>query len=557
MRYQGFDHKLLKILSTVSLVEKVLIFIFGYLLISANKAVAIPKSPSAKFIAQTPTLPKNIPETIVISRFKIVGNNVIPQTEIDRALKPYLFRPLHFTELLEIQQVITQLYIDRGYFTTGAFIPPQKISDRTVEVKIIEGTIGEIEVLGLKKLHPEYIRSRVAIASEAPVNQDKLLEALQLLQLNPLIKKISAELSQGIKPGESFLKLEIEEADSFDLTLNIDNDITASVGSLRSRVSIDNRNLSGLGDTFRVSYAKSEGSESLERLQYIAPLGARGTSVRISHNRSENQIILEPFTSLNLGSDSLGYGVTIIQDVINKPSQNLIAAFAFTHQNTQFSINDRGFFDLARGLDEDGRSIISTLRFIQEYSDRSSDRVFSIASQVAIGIDAFGSTINNNESPDSKYLLWQGQSRYLRAISGKTNLNLRGTIQLANRPLFAQEQFLAGGVTSVRGYSRDIIQGDNGVSFSVGLNHTVLNVPEWDLRVEVSPFFDFARIWNTDDFRLETNTLASVGIAAQLSLKDNISALIGIGIPLIDAKLPEGNSLQDQGIHFSFSVKPF
>ncbi len=380
---------------------------------------------------------------------------------------------------------------------------------------------------------------------------------MQLLQLNPLIKKISAELSQGIKPGESFLKLEIEEADSFDLTLNIDNDITASVGSLRSRVSIDNRNLSGLGDTFRVSYAKSEGSESLERLQYIALLGARGTSIRISHNRSENQIVLEPFTSLNLGSDSLGYGVTIIQDVINKPSQNLIAAFAFTHQNTQFSINDRGFFDLARGLDEDGRSIISTLRFIQEYSDRSTDRVFSIASQVAIGIDAFGSTINNNESPDSKYLLWQGQSQYLRAISSKTNLSLRGTIQLANRPLFAQEQFLAGGVTSVRGYSRDIIQGDNGVSFSIGLNNTVLNVPEWDLRVEVSPFFDFARIWNTDDFRLETNTLASVGIAAQLSLKDNISALIGIGIPLIDAKLPEGNSLHDQGIHFSFSVKPF
>ena len=66
--------------------------------------------------------------------------------QIDRVLKPYLFRPINFTELAEIQQIITQLYIDRGYFTTGAFIPPQKIKNRTLKIEIIEGTISEIKV---------------------------------------------------------------------------------------------------------------------------------------------------------------------------------------------------------------------------------------------------------------------------------------------------------------------------------------------------------------------------------------------------------------------------
>ncbi len=411
MRYQEFDHKLLKILFTVSLVKKVLIFIFSMLL-STEKATAIPKPQPSKFIAQTSLSTDNNPGTIILSRFNIIGNNVIPQTAIDRVLQPYLFRPLDFVELLEIQQLITQLYVDRGYFTTGAYIPPQTIDDRTVNIEIIEGTIGEIKITGLKKLHPEYIRSRVAIASEPPLNQDKLLQALQLLQLNPLIAKISAELSQGIKPGESFLKLEIEEADSFDVNLNIDNDLTTSIGSLRSRVSIDSRNFFGFGDTFLVSYGQSEGSESLERLEYMAPVGARGTFLRVSHNRGDNQIILEPFPPLDLESNTVGYGITLIQDLVDKPAQNLAIAFGYTHQNTQFSIMDRGFPDLARGLNNDGRSIISTLRFIQEYSDRSSNHVFSIASQVAIGIDAFDSTINNDDLPDSKYLLWQGQERY-------------------------------------------------------------------------------------------------------------------------------------------------
>lgn len=557
MRYQEFDHKLFKILFTGSLVEKVLIFILAYLLLSIEKAAAIPKPSSSKFLAQTSLSSDNIPGTIIISRFNIIGNNVIPPTAIDRVLQPYLFRPVDFTELLEIQQLVTQLYIDRGYFTTGAYIPPQTISDRTVNIKIIEGTIGEIKISGLKKLHPEYIRSRVAIASEAPLNQDKLLQTLQLLQLNPLIDKISAELSKGIKPGESFLKLEIEEADSLDINLNIDNDLTTSVGSLRSRVSIDNQNLFGFGDTFIASYARSEGSESLERLEYVAPVGARGTFLRVSHNRGDNQIILEPFPPLDLESKTIGYGITLIQDLVDKPAQNLAIAFGFTHQNTRFSLMDMGLSDLARGLNEDGRSIISTLRFIQEYSDRSTNHVFSIASQVAIGIDAFNSTINNDDLPDSKYLLWQGQVRYLKAISSKTNLSLRGTVQLANDPLFAQEQFLAGGVNSVRGYSRGIIQGDNGFSFSAELNSTIWQISKWDLSLELSPFLDFGRIWNTDDFTIDTNTLASVGIAARFSIKDSITADIAIGIPLIDPKLPEGDSLQDNGIHFSLSVKPF
>ena len=548
---------MLKKISTVNMVYTAWISILSYLFLSTEKAVAIPQTPT-KFIAKTPIQPQDIPETMVLSRFKIVGNNVIPQSEIDAVLKPYLFRPISFVELISAQQAVTQLYIDRGYFTTGAFIPPQTIQNRTVKIEIVEGTIGEIKVIGLKKLHPEYVRSRIAIASQAPLHKDKLLEALQLLQLNPLIENISAELSKGIEPGESFLKLKIEEADSFDLKLDIDNDSSNSVGSLRGRISVDERNVFGFGDRFQVGYAQSEGSKSLERLEYLAPLGARGTYLKISHNRNENQIIIEPFaSSFDLENSSLSYGITLIQDVINKPARNLVLAFGFTHQNTQFTINDRGFFDLARGLNNDGRSITSTLRFIQEYSDRSPTSVFSIASQFAIGIDAFGSVINSNDLPDSKYLSWLGRAQYLKAVSPKTNVSLGGIIQLANSPLFDQEQFVVGGATSVRGYSRGIIQGDNGFSLYAELNNTVLQISKWDLRLELSPFFDFGRIWNTDDFPIETNTLASIGIDARISIKENLTATIGIGIPLIDPKLPETDSLQDDGIYFSLSTKPF
>lgn len=100
----------------------------------------------------------------------------------------------------------------------------------------------------------------------------------------------------------------------------------------------------------------------------------------------------------------------------------MILGFSFTHQNTQLSLGDSAFPDLARGSDADGRTIISALRLVQEYSDRSQNHIFSARSQFAIGLDAFGSTINHNELPDSKFLIGRGQLQYLKAISPQNRI---------------------------------------------------------------------------------------------------------------------------------------
>ena len=152
--------------------------------------------------SQAPSLnPENIPGTIILKGFEIIGNRVIPEAEIDSLLEPYLLRRISFVELFEVQQVITQLFVERGYLTSGAYIPPQKIQDRIVRVEIIEGSLEEIKIYGLKHLRPGYVRERLAAATQPPLNRQKLLNALQLLQLNPRIANISAELSQGINPG--------------------------------------------------------------------------------------------------------------------------------------------------------------------------------------------------------------------------------------------------------------------------------------------------------------------------------------------------------------------
>lgn len=538
-----------------SLVTAFATFLVGCVIFTPASAEANPQQSSGKFNRER-LAPESIPGTIILSRFKIIGNRVIPEATLKQLLQPYLFRPVTFVELLEVQQAITQLYVERGYFTSGAYIPPQTINNRTIRIEIIEGKIEEIEIYGLKQLRPEYVRSRLAIATKAPLNQDKLLNALQLLQLNPLIESISAELSKGINPGESFLEVRIEEADTFSTELNLDNYRTPSVGSFSRQISIGDGNLLGYGDRLNVSYVNTEGSDSLEDLSYVIPLGAYNGEVRLAYSLTNNRIISEPFQDLDLASENRYYEVTYRQPLYQTPQQDITIGVTFSRQNSQLLLMDRGFPSLTRGSDNQGKTQISTLRLFQEYSDRSDDRVFAVRSQFSIGIDAFDATINSNDVPDSEFFIWRGQAQYLKLLSSKTTILLRSDLQLADRSLVSLEQFSSGGALSVRGYSQERVLGDNGFFFSAELRNTLWQIPKRDLTLELNPFFDFGRVWNSDNLPLELNTLASLGFGLQLSVGETLTTRIDWGFPLIDDD-SAGDSLQESGVYFSVKFKPF
>ena len=65
--------------------------------------------------------------------------------------------------------------------------------------------------------------NRSNIATGAPLNRDRLIEALQVLQINPLIANISAELSAGDRVGRNILELKGREAETFNVQLSLDN----------------------------------------------------------------------------------------------------------------------------------------------------------------------------------------------------------------------------------------------------------------------------------------------------------------------------------------------
>ncbi|MDB9527536.1 ShlB/FhaC/HecB family hemolysin secretion/activation protein [Oscillatoria sp. CS-180] len=512
----------------------------------------LPAAPTEPRVPET--LPIESPETIVVERFEVLGSTIFSDAELEDALRSYTQRPITFSELLDARSVVTQLYLDAGYATSGAFIPAEQIvNDGEVTIAVIEGAVAAIEIQGLTRLREEYVVRRIEQATGAPLNLNRLLEALQLLQLDPRIETISADLQDDIKPGQSSLFVELTEADTLSADLFFDNGQSASVGSFRRGGRLTELNLTGRGDIASTSYSNTEGSNTLN-FSYRFPVNSRGGSINLDYEYSHSRRVDDSaFSFLNLETRSHQLAVGIRQPILQTPLQELALGISLGYEISRTTAQPEGFerFGFPIVGAPDGEIRVTTLRFLQEWNQRSDDRFLGVRSQFSLGTPWFGSTVNAANIPDSEFLSWQIQGQWVQQLATNTLLVGRISGQWADRALLPTEQFRAGGIGSVRGYQQDQFRGDNGIFASLETRLPVITIPEWDSLMSVAPFVDYAYLWDSDTGS-NTQELFAVGAGLIWQIDDWGTARLDWGIPLTDSA-PEGNSWQENGLIFSIT----
>lgn len=511
------------------------------------------------FSPSTPTLtpPENIPDspdTIIIEQFNFEGNTIFSDQQLAEVIQNFVGRPITFLELLQARSAITDFYVNQGYITSGAFIPPQTLTHGIVTLSVLEGKVTEININGKGRLNPNYVRSRLELVTQKPFNKNHLLQALGLLQLDPVVKTISAELATGIQPGESILNIEFQTAKTFDVNLFTNNNRSPAVGSWQRGMEVQEGNLLGQGDRLALSYSNSQGS-SIGDVVYTFPLTPRNTTLGFYFNSTNSQIIEPPFDDLDIKANSRTYELRFRQPIIRTPTEELALGLAFGHQESDTRILGVGF-PLSRGAEEDGKTRLSVVRFFQEYTNQGPKQVLAARSQLSFGVGLFDATLSSDQ-PDSRYFSWRGQAQWVRLLAPETIFLVRSDVQLTNQELLALEQMGLGGLESVRGYRQDVLLRDNVIFASAELRYPILKTKNGEGVLQLTPFMDFGQAWNVPgELSLPDRTLLSIGLGLRWQYSDRITAQIDWGIPLIRSNSSD-RSLQEQGIYFLLDWKPF
>jgi hemolysin activation/secretion protein len=507
---------------------------------------------------QRPDLPQNI----IVTQFEFEGNTAFSNQELSDAVIQFTNQPITFARLLEAEATVTKLYTDAGYINSGAVIlAGQTLSPQgaVVKIQVIEGGIEDIKVTGTKRLSPDYVRSRLALATRKPLNQNELLKALQLLQLDPLIKRIAADLSAGSRPELGVLTVKVQEARPFNAEVFADNGRTPSVGSFRRGVRFEQSNLIGIGDTVNLEYANTNGSNAFN-LSYAVPINPRNGKITVSGGFSFTEVIEAPFDTIDIVGDSYFVDLSYRQPIIQTPTQELAVGITASRQESQtFLLKTIPLSASGTGADENGVTRVMALRPFVEWIRRTPQDVFALRSQFNIGLGVLDATVDESP-PDSRFFSWRGQAQYVRQFAPDLLFVVRSDLQLSADPLVPLEQFALGGQQSVRGYRQDALLTDNGFFASAEVRLPILRVKKVKGVLQIVPFIDFGVGWDSTGRsttqELEQNTLIGVGVGLQWQMWDRLTARFDWGIPLNTLENSQ-KSLQEQGLYFSINYSLF
>jgi hemolysin activation/secretion protein len=490
----------------------------------------------------------NYRDRFYIRDIQVIGNTVL-QAEIDRLIQQLKYRTATFEDLVCLRSRITDLYIQNGYITSGAFlVNNQDLSRGIVQIQVVEGELENIQISGLNRLSESYVRSRLNLTATTPLARDNLEKGLQLLILNPLIDTVSAELTAGQRMGSNILLLDIQEADAFNVDLTIDNYRTPSIGEIQGSVNLVHNNLFGFGDRLTAQYGLTEGLD-IYNVGYTLPLNSRDGTLSFNYDRSDSEIIEEQFRELDIESATETFSFNLRQPLVRSPNEEFTLSFGLDLRRREtFLLGEP--FSFSPGV-ENGKSNVTVIRFAQDWVNRSAKSIVAARSQFNIGIDAFDATISNTE-PDGKFFAWQGQFQWVRQLSSRNLLVARIGGQFSPDFLLSLEQFSLGGVNTVRGYQENQLITDSGILGSVELRIPVTVDPNI---LQLTPFFDFGTGWSDQKPNPDPTTLASLGVGLNWSITSSLNFRLDYGIPLIEVD-NESDSIQENGFHFSLNYRP-
>ena len=494
---------------------------------------------------------------IQIQKIQVIGSTILSPDEIKALVNPLEGRLATLEQLKQVADKITEIYLNRGYITSRAILPPQTITAGVVQIQVIEGRLSKIEVEGAKRLHKAYIESRIRLGAGMPLSTAKLEDQLRLLRVDPLFNNVEARLRAGDNEGESILIVRVLEANPFLSSFSIDNYSPPSVGSTRLGVSLRHRNITGNGDELAAAYYRSIGDSDVFDFSYRIPLNAMNGTLQLRAAPNRNSIVQAPFDAFDISGKSHLFEVSYRQPLVRSPIEEFALSGGFTYQTGRTFVAGEPT-PFGQGPDSNGVSTTSAIKLGQDYIRRDPQGAWALRAQFTIGTNLFDATSNEGSVPDGQFLSWLGQVQRVQRLNNQHLLIVQADLQLSANSLLSSQQFVIGGGQSLRGYRQNVRSGDNGFRFSIEDRITLQRDASGAPKLQLAPFLDAGTVWNMPNNPNKlTNQrfLAGLGLGVIWEPIPRVNVRVEYGLPLVKIS-DRGDSLQDSGIYFNIIYTP-
>ncbi|MCP4653717.1 MAG: ShlB/FhaC/HecB family hemolysin secretion/activation protein [Candidatus Omnitrophica bacterium] len=484
-------------------------------------------------------IPEEEGEKVLITKITVEGVTLIFQKVVDEIISEFKGRELSLREMQRVADLITDEYRKKGYATSRAYIPAQKINNGVLIIKVVEGKLGAYQIRGNRHFKTSLLEKKIKLKPHDYFDYSSFQESLVRINEHP-DRTAKATLVPGKKSGTTDIIIDVEDRLPVHISFEYDNFGSRYIENDNYAIVAEHNNILGFDDKLYFRYQRSESDLSrLHQVRYSIPLDVT-LDLGVYYLETEMKMGRE-FKDVDARGKARITGIFLNKALMTGKELDLRLNFGFDHKRI------RNFLLGAPSSRDDAR-VVKT-GFDLDYLDQWGRNLFAL--ELDFGIPKIMGGLNSKDSRASRsgaggnFNKMVGSFFRLQPAPFDSNILWKNYFQFSSYNLLASEQFQIGGAATVRGYPPAEHAGDKGWHTSVEWSFPIYFIPK-KLKVPFSgdhTFYDSLRLvvfydWATAHANKvlagekKHRTLKGTGFGARFNLSEQFSARIELGYPL-------------------------
>jgi hemolysin activation/secretion protein len=458
--------------------------------------------------------------------FEVAGNTVMNVLGVEKALLPFMGERKTLADVEAARTALEKAYQDAGYLSVFVDVPEQRIDAGVVRLQVTEGRIEQLRVTGARYYDQGHIRRKLPELAPGSVPNFNVVQQ-QIDTLNRDERRVQPVLRPGIVPGTVEAELKVTDRLPLSGAIEINNRHPADTDPWRLQASLRYDNLFQLDHSVAltlVTAPRDPSQTSVLALNYSAPLDA-GWSVLGFLTLSNSQV--EPLGATLVVGDGTIVGARLLRNLAAAGGLHTLAA-GVDYKNLKEDVQ-AGSDTVSTPL----RYWPWTLSYTGSWAEGDSSWLLNTSLTASLrgfgtlhipcpgnvpDVDQFAC---KRQGADGGFAYWRGDLRHTRRFDGMPGeWGLRLGWQLATQPLVPSEQYVVGGVDTVRGYLEAAASGDSGLLGSAEWRSPeLLGANAYSLALNGTFYLDAARTTLIDSAPGQDKNTTLIGVGMGLRVR--------------------------------------
>ena len=402
-----------------------------------------------------------------VKGFQLDGNTKFSTSTLMPLLAAALGESRTLADLDRAAARITDFYRAHGYLVARAYVPAQDVRDGIVDIAIVEGRYGKVELHNGSRVRDKVLRRYLDAARLGDVVDERRLDRAALLMQDVTgAGAVTGNLQAGEAPGTSDLTIDVPSTRALTASVQADNYGIRPTGRDRVGASLQWLSPFGFGDRFDALGLTSITGQTFGRIGYSVPIGNNGLRTGISVTESTYRLGAD-FSSLDAYGHATVLSWTTRYPVIRSRAFNLDVEGGFDRKDLTDHLSGMADdkFDNVWGAGINGNVLAGNA--FGSYALRIESGDVQFASPDALAADQAAA------QSAGRYRKYTYALSFYQAFTPKLQLYVALTGQQASKNLVSSEKFSLGGPYGVRAYPTGEAPGDDGYLATAELRYAL------------------------------------------------------------------------------------